>query len=72
MSTQTRVRPRRRLSPGARRAALTGHILVSVGLLGDVSAFLAIAIHAAATSDPAVAATSYASWPPSSWCSASR
>jgi hypothetical protein len=42
-----------------RRALLTAHILCSVALLGDVAGFLAVAIRAATTDDPALAATSY-------------
>jgi hypothetical protein len=46
---------RRRLTPAARRAVLTTHIMVSVGLLGDSAGFLAVAIRAASTDDPAFA-----------------
>jgi Predicted integral membrane protein (DUF2269) len=49
----------RMLRPATRRALLTTHIVASVGLLGDVSAFLVVAIQAASTGDPAFAATSY-------------
>lgn len=42
-----------------RRALLTTHILCSVALLGDVAGFLAVAIRAATTDDPALAAASY-------------
>ena len=49
----------RRLSPRARHGVLTAHIVVSVGLLGEVSAFLAVAIRAAAADDPAFAAAGY-------------
>jgi uncharacterized membrane protein len=38
---------------------LTVHIAVSVGLLGDSAGFLAVAIRAARTDDPALAAASY-------------
>ena len=34
----------RRLTPAARRAVLTTHIMVSVGLLGDSAGFLAVAL----------------------------
>jgi hypothetical protein len=51
--------PARRLSPRARRAVLTAHIVFSVGLLGDVAGFLAVAIRAATTDDPALARASY-------------
>lgn len=49
----------RRLSPRTRRTVLTAHIVVSVGLLGEVSAFLAIAVRAAGTDDPALASAAY-------------
>jgi predicted integral membrane protein DUF2269 len=49
----------RQLSARARRALLTAHILVSVGLFGDVAGFLAVAIRAAGTDDPEVARASY-------------
>jgi uncharacterized membrane protein len=42
-----------------RRALLTAHILCSVALLGDVAGFLAVAIRAETTDDPALAAASY-------------
>ena len=48
----------RRLSPRARKAVLTAHVVVSVGLLGDSAGFLAVAIRAATTSDAAAAAES--------------
>ena len=38
---------------------MTLHIVVAVGLLGDSAGFLAIAIRAAATDDPQLAAASY-------------
>jgi hypothetical protein len=53
------VSDRRTLSPRARRALLSTHILVSVGLFGDVAGFLAVAIRAAGTDDPQVASASY-------------
>jgi uncharacterized membrane protein len=49
----------RQLSPRTRRIVLTAHIAASVGLLGDVAGFLAIAIRAATTPDPALEASSY-------------
>jgi hypothetical protein len=52
-------RGRWRLTPRVRRALLTTHILVSVGLFGDVAGFLAVAIRAAGTDDPEVARASY-------------
>lgn len=48
-----------RLSARARKALLTAHIAASVGLLGDVAGFLAIALRAATTSDPELASASY-------------
>jgi hypothetical protein len=62
MTTQTLARSRRstrRLSPSARRAVLTAHIVASVGLLGDCAAVLATAIRAATASDPELAASAY-------------
>ena len=61
MSSQTVAPPRSRwsLSPSTRRAVLTAHIIASVGLLGDVAALLAMAIRAATTSDPQLAASAY-------------
>ena len=47
-----------RLLPRARKAVLTAHIIVSVGLLGDSAGFLAVAIRAAVTSDAASAVES--------------
>ena len=38
---------------------LTGHVVVSVGLLGEVAAFLAIAVRASGSHDPAFAAAAY-------------
>ena len=61
MSTATTQRDhtRLRLAPSPRRALLTLHTVVAVGLLGDSAGFLAIAIRAAATDDPQLAASSY-------------
>ena len=58
-ATAQRDRARLRLAPSPRRALLTLHIVVAVGLLGDSAGFLAIAIRAAATDDPQLAASSY-------------
>ena len=45
---------RARLFPlRVRQAVLTAHIMMSVGLLGDSAGFLAVAIRAATTQDPA-------------------
>ena len=56
---RARARPAWRLSAPARRAVLTGHVVVSVGLLGEVAAFLAIAVRAAGSDDPAFAGAAY-------------
>jgi uncharacterized membrane protein len=45
--------PRRRLPQRARQALLTAHVMMSVGLLGDSAGFLAVAIRAARTDEPA-------------------
>ena len=50
---ETITRARRLFSAPARNAVLTFHIAVSVGLLGDSAGFLAVAIRAARTDDPA-------------------
>jgi hypothetical protein len=42
-----------------RRTLLTAHILLSVGLFGDVAGFLAVAIRANGAEDPEVARASY-------------
>lgn len=36
----------------ARQAVLTAHVMISVGLLGDVAGFLAVAIRLSTTTDP--------------------
>jgi len=54
-----RARPPRRLNARARRAVLTAHIVVSVGLLGEVAGFLAVAVRAGGSDDPAFAHTAY-------------
>jgi hypothetical protein len=59
VSTATTNRPRFTLSPSARKAVLTTHIIVSVGLLGDSAGYLAVAIRAAATSEATVADAAY-------------
>jgi hypothetical protein len=48
-----------RIGLRARRALLTCHIVAGVGLLGSVAGVLAINIRAAATTDAALAASSY-------------
>jgi hypothetical protein len=53
------ARAARRLSPRTRRAVLTAHIVLSVGLLGEVCAFLAIAVRSSGSDDAAFAATGY-------------
>jgi uncharacterized membrane protein len=47
------------LSPVARRAILTAHIVFSVGLLGDSAGFLAVAVRASVTDDAELAASSW-------------
>jgi hypothetical protein len=47
------------ISPSVRRTVLTVHIIVSVGLLGDCAGVLAIAVRAATTDDPTLAASAY-------------
>ncbi len=47
------------LPPKARKAVLTVHIIVSVGFLGDAAGFLAVAVRAATTPDPAFADACY-------------
>lgn len=47
------------LSPGPRRVALTLHVLVSVGWIGAVAAFLALAITGRSTGDPELARSVY-------------
>jgi uncharacterized membrane protein len=44
---------------GMRRALLTFHIVCSVALLGDSAGYLAVAVRAATTDDPRLAAASY-------------
>jgi hypothetical protein len=55
----TRLPARRALSPSARRAVLTAHIIVSVGLLGDSAGFLAVALRGVSTGDPELADASW-------------
>ncbi len=59
MSSAASTRPRWPMSPSVRRSVLTAHIIASVGLLGDSAGFLAVAVRAATTGDPALAASSY-------------
>ena len=59
MNAASADQARVRLPPPARQALLTGHIVVSVGLLGDSAGFLAVAIRAASTDDPEVATACY-------------
>jgi hypothetical protein len=54
-----RLPARRALSPSARRAVLTAHIIVSVGLLGDSAGFLAVAVRGVSTGDPELADASW-------------
>jgi uncharacterized membrane protein len=59
MSTTAATAPTRTLASGTRRAVLTLHIVASVGLLGEIAGFFAVALSAATTDDPAAAAASY-------------
>jgi len=59
MSTDAVERPRVELPPPVRRAVLTVHIIVAVGLLGDSAGYLAVAIRGASTTDAALAHASY-------------
>jgi hypothetical protein len=47
----TTAKPRRVFPRRVRNAVLTAHIMMSVGLLGDVAGFLAVAIRASSTTD---------------------
>lgn len=51
----TAVRPARLFPLRLRHALLTAHIAISVGLLGDSAGFLAVAVRATGTGDPAAA-----------------
>ena len=51
--TETPPKAARLLPLRLRHAVLTAHIIISVGLLGDSAGFLAVAIRAARTEDPA-------------------
>jgi hypothetical protein len=48
-----------RLSPRARKAVLTVHIIASVALLGDVACFCVLAVVGATTDDPQLAASTW-------------
>jgi hypothetical protein len=58
-SPSTTALPRGHLRPSTRRAALSAHVISSVGLLGASSALLVLAISAATTSDPPLAHSAY-------------
>ena len=49
----------RRMSPAARKLTLTLHIATSVGWLGAVAGFLALAVTGATTTDTEVARAAY-------------
>lgn len=53
------TRPQRSLSPFKRRALLTAHIIVSVGLLGDSAGFLAVAVRSSTTQNPQFASAGW-------------
>src|SRR4051794_8209349 len=59
MTSVTHAVSRRQLTPAARRAVLTVHIIASVGLLGDCALIVATNVRAATTADPQLAASSY-------------
>lgn len=50
---------RRSLAPGVRRAVLSVHVIVSVGLLGAGASLLVLAITGATAGDPGTAAAAY-------------
>jgi len=58
VTTTSRDAASRRLAPRTRRVVLTAHVASSVGLLGVMGAYLAIAISAAG-GDPALRDTAY-------------
>jgi Predicted integral membrane protein (DUF2269) len=59
-SATARTPSTRRIWPrSVRRAVLTVHVIASVGLLGELSGFLAVAVRAQTTDSPAVASDSY-------------
>ena len=58
-SAKVPTAPRLPMSSRVRRSVLTAHIIASVGLLGDSAGFLAVAVRAAGTDDPALASSSY-------------
>jgi hypothetical protein len=47
------------MSPGVRKLSLTTHVVCSVGWLGAVAAFLALAVRGLTTSDPQTVRTAY-------------
>lgn len=55
------------MSPGMRKAALTAHVTASVGWLGAVTAFLALAIAGLASSDPELARAAYLAMELTGW-----
>ena len=59
MSCAVSMQPRWPMSRSVRRSVLTVHIIAAVGLLGDSAGFLAVAVRAAGTDDPALAAAAY-------------
>jgi hypothetical protein len=54
-SPQQSTPARRIFPPRVRQTVLTAHIIISVGLLGDSAGFLAVALRASHTTDPASA-----------------
>jgi len=55
------------MNPGARRLALTAHVTASVGWLGAVGAFLALAIVGLTSRDPSIVRSSYLAMDVTGW-----
>ncbi|MGH3071219.1 MAG: DUF2269 domain-containing protein [Gaiellaceae bacterium] len=55
------------LGPGLRKLALTAHVAASVGWLGAVAAFLAVAIVGLTSDDPGTARGAYLVMKPAAW-----
>lgn len=53
--------------PGARRLLLTAHVITSVGWLGAVAAFLALAVVGLTSTDPATVRGAYLIMEPAAW-----
>jgi uncharacterized membrane protein len=55
------------MSPGARKVALTAHVVASVGWLGAVAAFLAVGVVGLASDDPETTRGVYLVMEPAAW-----